>query len=1082
MKYFKGLLATIGVACIVTVSLFAQSTALIEGTVHDSSGALIAGATVTARNEDNGFTRTATTNGQGAYEMVSLPLGRYTVTASRDGFSQSQVPNIVLQVDQQALVDLKLSPGSVGQTVSVSSAPSLIQTEVSSVGQVIDNKKIVDLPLNGRDFTQLVSLTPGALTSNIPGGPAAGSNTNFTTVSVSGGQSEKTEFLLDGISNQEQLYNGVQFSPSVDFIEEFRVLSNSFSAEYGRGSAIIVVSTRSGTNQIHGTAFEFLRNDDLDAKNYFAVGKPPLRRNQFGGSVGGPILKDRLFYFLNYEGTRLDNPVTSTVLVPTQAQRGGNLTGLATSSSPIVNPVTGLPFTGNQIPANQLDGAAQFILNYVPLPNTPAGLFSYNSRATQNVDQGNVRIDYQLSSKDSFFGRVSISRISTFTPGAVPQNGALTLTTNASNEGYSYTHIFSPSLLNQVRLGYAHLYNANSPQGLGTNYTVQSGILGFAQTSLVYPGFPQFDIGSYGKNGTLVSGNLYAPLINPTTQWELSDLVSWTKGKHTLNMGVDIRRYHLTSTNAAFSRGHFAFNGQYSGNSLADFLLGYPDQGYRDFPRNLFGERVFNYPIFVQDDWKVKSNLTLNLGLRWDLASPDTQDLGQNSVFNINTGKWIVSTYKNGQINLVTQQVAQAAYTAYSQDIVTAKQAGVDNNLQTLSKNTLSPRIGFAFRPFNDDRTVVRGGYGIFFTLSPGNPTVSQSIINLPFIVDEVVPNQLGPNKLPLYTTENFFNNPFTSGPPYLSAQDLKVKPPYDQEWNLAVQRELTNGLALQVAYVGNKGTRLEKDIPLNYATVGGLPNSPSRANRRQYPQFGNGDNFTNIGTSNYNALQVSLEKRLSNGLTFLSAYTWSKLLNNMNIDDETTVQNPLNLALDYGLGSQSVKHRSVTSFSYALPVGRGMQYLSTIPRPVDLVLGGWRIGGIAQFQTGSPFTPTMEANPTDTDYATRPNRVASGAVQNRSIHQWFSVAAFQVPAAGQIGNSGRNILIGPGFQDWDLSLLKDFHYSERIYAEFRAEAFNTFNHPHFNNPTTDIQSPVGGQILSAGDPRELQVALKIYF
>ena len=1081
MANLKGLFASFACTCLFTASLYAQSTASIVGTVRDSTEALVAGANVTARNQDNGFIRTVTTNAQGSYEIDLVPIGRYTLTAARSGFSQSEVPNIILQVAQQALVDIKLSPGNVGQTVTVTSNPTLIQTEASSLGQVIDNKKIVDLPLNGRDFTQLVSLTPGALTSNTPGGPTAASNTGFTTVSVSGGQSEKTEFLLDGISNQEQLYNGVQFSPSIDFIQEFRVLSNSFSAEYGRGSAIILVSTRSGGNQIHGAVFEFLRNDALDAVNYFAVGKPPLRRNQFGASVGGPIIKNHLFYFLNYEGTRLDNPETSTVLVPTPAQRNGDLSSLATPAKPIIDPVTKAPFPGNQIPKNQLDSAAQFILNYVPPPNLAGGLFSYNSTATRNINQGNVRVDYQVSSKDSLFARYSLNDIAITTPGPIPQNGGLSVTVNTRNEGYSYTHVFSPNLLNEARFGYAHLYFANSPQGLGTNYTAQAGILGFDQTSILYPGFPQFDVGSY-VGGTLISGNLYAPLINPTSTFELSDMLTWNKGKHSFNIGVDVRRYHLTSTNAAFSRGRFSFNGQYSGNSLADFLLGYPDQGYRDYPRNLFGERVLNYPVFFQDDWKVSGNLTLNLGLRYDLASADKQDLGQNSYFDINQGKWVVSTYKNGQINLSTQQVAQAAYNSYSKYIITASQAGVNNNLQTMSKKNIAPRIGFAYRPYDNDTTVIRGGYGIFYTLSPGNPTVSQAIINLPFITDEVLPNQATATGAPLYNTKNYFNSSFTSGPPYLSAQDLKIRPPYDQEWNLAVQRELKTGLALQVAYVGNKGTRLERDVPLNYASVGGLPNSGTRQSRRKYPQFGNGDLFTMSGRSTYNALQVSLEKRLSSGLTFLSAYTYSNLMNDMNVDDETAVQNPLNPQLDYGLGSQDVKHRSVTSFSYALPVGRGMQFLSSIPRPVDLVVGGWRLGGIAQFQTGSPFTPTMEANPTDTDYATRPNRVASGSLANKSIRHYFDVAAFQVPAAGQIGNSGRNILRGPGFDDWDLSLLKDFHFTERLYAEFRAEAFNTFNHPRFYNPTTDIQSPVAGQILKAGDPRQLQVALKIYF
>ncbi len=1055
-------------------ALYAQSTATVVGTITDSSGASVAGAKVSAINSDTGFTRTATSGASGVYDLTSVPIGRYTFRATLGGFKESLVHNVVLQVAQEARVDIKLEPGDVASSVVVDAAPSLIQTDASSIGQVIVQKQILDLPLNGRDFTQLAALTPGAITSNVPGGPPRGEQFGSTTVSVSGGQSAKTEFLLDGITNQEQLYDGVQFSPSIDFLQEFRVLSNSFSAEYGRGSAAVVVSTRSGTNQFHGSAFEFFRNDALDAKNFFAITAPPLRRNQFGGSVGGPILKNRLFFFLNYEGYRLTQPGTITATVPTQALRNGDL---ASVTKPVLDPLTGQPFPNNQIPASRVDPIASFFLKFVPLPNASNGRYIFNGGRVSNQDQGNVRVDYRLNDKDNFFLRYSQNNFSASNPGGLPTSGGTNQVVNTKNGAASWTHLFSPSVINEVRGGYGYLIGSNVAQGVGTNYTTQSGILGFEQTSLNFPGFPTVGVGGFSS---FTNGNPFNPIINPTNTLEISDIVTINKGKHSIRAGIDFRHYHLTSTNSAWSRGSFSFNGQFSGNALADYLLGYPQSGIRDFPRNQFGLKNVDYPIFVQDDIKVTPKLTVNLGLRYDLQNAPSQDLGQNSYFDVSRGKWVVSTYKNGQINLTTQQVAQTAYDTFKSYIITTKEAGIDNNIQTESKKSFAPRIGLAYRPFGNDSTVVRAGYGIFYLLQRGNPAVSNGIVNVPFIVDQFKSN-FSTAAGPAFTTRTLFNSPFSSGGANLSATDLLLRPPYSQQWNFAIQREVARTLSLQVAYVGNKGTRLDKNEYFNVATPG--PGDPST--RRQFPQFGQGGLYTNAGNSNYHALQITLEKRFSAGLTFLSAYTWSKLIDDGNVSSNSfATQNPFNLAADRGPSAYDVTQRSVTSFTYELPYGRSRRYGSNIPRLLDYALGGWQTAGIFTVQGGFPFSVTESADPSNTsggfDY--RPDVVGNPKISNQSIQQWFNPSAFRRPAAYTFGNAGRNILRAPGLTNLDLSLLKNFHFTESFYLQFRAEAFNVANHPHFFAPNSNIDDANVGKIFGASDPRILQLAAKIYF
>jgi hypothetical protein len=1042
------------------------------GDVKDSSGAAVTGAKVTATNQSTGFSRTATTNAEGLYRLDAVPIGVYDVSASLQGFKQTKITSVKLDVAQEARVDLQLEPGDVAASVNVTADPTLLNTESAAIGQVIDNKKIVDLPLNGRDFTQLAALTPGALTNVIPGGPSSGEVTGNSTVSVSGGQGDKTEFLFDGISIQDQLFDGVQLKPSIDFIQEFRVQSNSFSAEYGRGSALINLTSKSGTNQMHGTAFEFFRNDDLDARNFFAAVRAPLRRNQFGAALGGPVKKNKLFYFVNYEGTRLKEPGTTTATVPTAALRSGNFSSVST---PIVDPLTNLPFPNNQIPANRIDPAAAFFLQFVPQPNVGANQYVFNTSLAHNEDQGNARIDWAIGQNDNFFGRYSEDRYNGVNPGSLPTSGGSTQILNAYNGVLSETHIFTPTLLNEARVGYSRMFSDVSPQGLGTNYTTQSGILGFSQTTANFPGFPTISAAGYTA---FTNGTPFSPIVNPTNMYEYTDIVTWNRGKHSIRAGIDARHFHFTSTNAAYSRGVFNFNGSFSGNSVADFLLGYPSSGNRDFPRNQFGQKNVDFPLFIQDDYKVTSRLTLNLGLRYDLALAPSQDLGQNSYFNFATGQWIVSTY-NGNINLTTQQIAASAYAANAANIVTTKQAGIDNNIQTMSRKNFAPRVGVAWRPLDDDKTVVRGGYGIFYLLDRGNNDVTNGIVNVPFIQDQSLSNSRLANGAPAFTTENLFNVPFTGGA-LLSATDMHIRPPYSQQWNISVQREVVRSLALQVAYVGNKGTRLEQNFPFNYA----LPGPGAQNLRRKYPQYGTGDLYTDEGNSIYHALQVSLEKRYSSGLTMLSAFTWSHEIDDLSDSlDSYTGNNPTNQAAEKASGASDIRLRSVTSVSYELPFGRGRTFAGNMPAAADTFLGGWQLATIATFQSGAPFSPTYDGNRANVDVGgNRPNVVGSPDLSDPTIHDWFNVAAFAVPSVYTYGNAGRHVLRGPGFANWDLSMLKNFRFTERISLQFRAEAFNAFNHSQFNQPNGDITSSTAGQITSSRYERNLQLAMKLYF
>jgi hypothetical protein len=1059
---------------------FADPTATILGRVTDSSGGAIPGATVKARNEATGIERSTVSTSTGDFEITLLPIsGTYVLDVSSQGFETRQISGIQLQVDQKARFDVSLQVGSVSQTVTATAEAPVVNTDSGSIGQVIENKTILELPLNGRNFAQLATLTASAVV-----GPPNGSPTGFTTIAVSGGHAGKTEFLLDGITDQEQLFDGIQFTPSVDAIQEFKVQANSFSAEYGRGDAIINGTIKAGTNSFHGDVYEFLRNSALDAKNFFNTGtKAKLEQNQFGATLGGPIIRNRTFFFVNYEGVRINQGNSSNTVVPTQAQRSGDFSALAASGVRLTDPTTKQPLANNQIPASMIDPSTAFFLKFIPLPNTEQGTFYFNAPFTSNSDQGNIRIDHRFSDADSLFARYSINNIDQYNPGSFPEVGGRAISLRTQNAVFDETHIFSPTLINDFRLGYARMYRTDTPQGLGTNYTVQAGLSGFAETTANFPGFPTININGYGG----LNGNDFSPLTNPTNTYEIIDSVTWIHGAHSIKVGMDLRQSRMFSTNAAHSRGDFSFGGAYTGDGFADFLTGYPSSGSRDFPRNLFGETINNYHFYLQDDFKVSSRLTLNLGLRYEFNPQPAYFQNQSSWFNPATGLIAVSLY-NGAPNLTTQQVAQFAYAQFRPFFVTPQQAGVPNGLLYNQYNNWAPRVGLAYRPSNDNKTVIRAGGGIFYLLQSGNNTVSQPILNLPFIVDETI-SQPAVNGLPTTRAENFFE-PFSAdskfNTPYLATFDPHNRVPYLWEWNVAVQRELAANLALEVAYVGSKGTHLEQFFPFNVPTVNPNDNRPFQQ-RLPYPEFSTGTFLSNGNNSTYHSLQAKLEKRYSNGLSFMVSYAWQKLLDGTTNDQNGDgADNPFNLRSMKGPANFDVEHRFVASYGYELPFGRGKALGSNMSKLLDQFAGGWQLAGITTFQSGLPFTPQLgQSDPANVNYAyaRRPDVIGSGALSDQSINRWFNTDDFVVPQAYTIGNAGRNILRGPSLQNWDMSLMKNFRFTEQRYLQFRAEFFNIFNHPNFGLPNANIEDKVhGGQITDAAAPRIMQFALKLYF
>jgi hypothetical protein len=1060
---------------------FAQ-TAAITGTVRDQSGAVVTGAQVTATQKSTNERRSAITDKSGGYVISLLPIGSYDVAAAIAGF-KTELRTVELHVSDRSTVDFSLTIGQISEKILVTSEAPLVQTESSSTGEVVDNKRIEEVPLNGRQFQNLAELVPGV------NDPAFGSSLGFRGgINIDGTREEENGFLLDGVDIVENVVKSVALRPSVDFVDEFKVDTGTYSAEYGIfGGGQVRATTKSGGNEVHGTLFEFLRNSEFDAKNFFdPAGKiPGFRRNDFGGTAGGPIKKNRTFIFGGYEGFISRQAETRDASVPTVANLQGNFAG----SAPVINPLTKTPFANNVIPASLLSPVSEQIIQQYPAPNLVGGTVGKNYVSTpediNNVHQFTARVDHLISDKDHLSGRYIFYNDYELDPFDV-FSGISNLPfygrddyQRSQDAAISETHTFTPSLVGQLTLGYLRYHqlrenvsHQNWPQiwgieGTTTNLPADAG------------GVPAVLVTGYDSLGKT---NL--PTDRVDTNYSITPSLTYVHGSHTIKFGGTGNNYSTMRLNNGNGLGTYTFTGQYSGNSVADLLLGDTAKASRALGDSR--DPMFNtvYALYVQDDWKVSNNLTLNLGLRYDLQSPLRS--ADDRLVNMNLVTGAIELEGNPGTRRDVGSLINPNSAAYNPAIASAA-SGISfvnlgtSNISSFSKDDFTPRIGLAYRLSGNDKLVLRTGFGIFI-----NDLLGQY-------------GQSGWNSFPYFVSQTFngnattpnlnIANPFAgSGASTISPQAIMPnwKSSYIKSYNFGIQASPFRNVLLDIGYVGSDSTHLPATLNINQP----LPApSGSVASRRPYPQYGNISYTDDSATANYNSLQARAEKRYSSGLEVVLAYTWSKSLDTVGDGTGDSSAPPYVYywrQTMYGPSSFNVPQRLTLSYVYLLPFGAGRQYLTNLSGPARWLIGGWQLSGIGTFESGRPFTELIAGDQNNTGGSSidRPNVVGNpfAVPGGKGPSEWFNTAAFALPAFGTDGNVGRNTLVGPRQDSLDVSLVKNTAIHEGKNLQFRAEVFNSLNHVNFDLPHNTVDSAQDGQIYSAEPSRQIQLALKLLF
>jgi hypothetical protein len=1051
----------------------------IVGTVFDPNKAVVPNAAVVITSTATNQAQTITTNGSGDYVLTPVNPGFYRVEVAAKGFGTAQVNNVEVIVGQSARVDVDLKIGDTSTRVEVMAASPLLNTESGTLGQEVTNKQIVDLPLNGRSFYELARLTPGA--TLLPGsGNLLRIRANYESgTAISGVRGNQTSFYLDGVDTTDHHQGGTLIQTSIDALQEFQIQQSEYSAEFRNAGGVLNGTTKSGSNEFHGVLFEFLRNDKLDSRNFFALQRDVLKRNQFGGGVGGPLSlpklysgKNRTFFFLNYEGMRQRAGQVFNSLVPSPAQKSGDFS--AAGLNTIYDPTTSSPFPGNRIPAASLSPQAQFFAKYLSDPNAGNRAIFAPSQVL-NQDQFTVRVDQTINSTNRAFVRYSFINYQENDPNVFPSLGYASLNTRGHNVVGALISNVRPAVINEARFNY--LPNAIDLQAFlqGTNFYSQAGVPGFEDTGHrpgVAGSFPDFGWSGYAS----LSGSTFdqRPKTQDLKVWEFNDNLTWVKGKHILKFGAQIRHWIPLFTDSGIYEGQWSFNGSITqnaarpagtGDAFADFMLGIPTSVARNFPADWFGGYANYLHFYAQDDFKVSSRLSLNIGLRYEYSPWLNGYKGQVGAIQPNAAKPILVQ----AINLDAQFAAPTANALFGNLTQTCSQAGLASNCTATDKTQFAPRIGFAWRPL-DDKTVIRGGYGIFYEVESSGNRVNHNMV--PYTLSETVFND------GLRTMANFFVGRPIGGSttaPSLTGGYPNMPMGYDQHWSFGVQRQLPGNSVLEVNYVGNHGVNLYEGNPINDPPAG--PGAIQA--RRPYPIFGaityNGQDNSTI----YHALQAKFEKRVSAGLWYLVSYTWSK---SINVGNTPAVGG--DYAYERGLSSFDIPQNLTASTGYELPLGKGKRFLSNANRFTNGVLGGWQLQGIVVLRSGRPFTPTISRDVANVGIGgQRPNRIASGKLDNPTIAQWFDKTAFTIPANFTYGNSGVDILREDRFKNLDLSLFKQFRIGDRGQLQFRAEAFNLTNSPSFSAPGTNVDVASGGVVTSTiSTPRNVQFGLKLNF
>ena len=1048
-------------------------TGRILGTIVDEQHAGVPGAPVTVTNLATNISRTVTSDGEGNYVVTPLEPGLYRISASLPGFQTTVRDRVELTVGQSARVELVLSLGALTTELVVTAKSPLLNTESATLSHVITNEQIVDLPLNGRSFHELAKLTPGAALL-----PATG---NVQTVrpeivngNVIGGISgQQTRFLLDGVDITEEHQGGTWIQTSVDALQEFSVQQNAYSAEFHGAGGTFNAVTKSGSNTVHGSMFEFLRNDAFDAKNFFAAQKEHLERNQFGGTLGGPVLKGRTFFFVSYEGQRRDQGNVVNVIVPTENQRAGDFRGRASIYDPLTTVGnTRTAFANNTIPLGRISPQAQFFMQYIPLPNTAQGTFTANPITVFDSNQVTLRADQQISARHRLFVRFSRHHSSEDTPAAFPALGSTQLKGPAYNLAGALTSTFGSSIVHELRV--SHMYGEYRStayfQGQGVDLLRQAGVRGLevVQDPTIAT-LPAFTFSGYtGFSGNAGDGR---PKWQNRSEYEVTDNVTWIKGPHILKLGGRMYRRNILFTDARTHNGSFGFTGVMTqnpasaagtGDAFADFLLGFPANSGRSNPATWWGGYGTYAHGFVQDDVKVSNSLTLNLGMRYEFTPWLTGYRNQAAAFDPTRAKSIIVSSESDTIDLSVQRLADVGYALFGDLIQTSSQAGLPLNITHNDTRQIAPRAGFAWRPFGD-RTVVRGGYGTFYEAEGTSGRLNFNF--LPFSLSESVTAAV--NAVPTRTLADFYQGvPFGTavGTVGWSPLPLEAKMGRDQRWNIGFQQELSSRTALEVNYVGTRGSHQQQAENINIPPAG--PGSVQA--RRPFPRFGNMSIHSQAMSSRYHALQAKLQKRVSDGYWYLVSYTRSTSLR--------TVPAPEiggNYTYEEGPAPSDTPHLFAFSAGYALPFARS-----------HALFGGWQVQTIINFRSGLPFTPTISRDVANNGVGgQRPNRIGSGTLTTPTIDQWFDKVAFVVPDPFTFGNSGSGILRADHQWNVDASLFKRLAVRPGRNIELRAEAFNLLNSVYFAAPNTVIDTAAGGRVTSTSNQaRQIQFGVKYIF
>lgn len=1086
-------------------------TTAVSGVVTDPSGAAIANATVTLLSEDQGYSRKAVTNSAGAYEFPDLHPGPYKITADAAGFKTQVVNGLVLYVGLPIVQNFTFQVGATSEEVTVTATAPLLRQDSGEVGTVIEGKALTDIPLNGRNFMQLNLLTPGAITSK-NGNTFAAVSIDPTTesFSVNGQHADYNVYLLDGATIKDYQHGTNTISPSVEAIQEFNVATSNYSAVFGsEAGAQVNLVTKAGTNQLHGTAFEFLRNNALDASNYFepAHTTTPFRRNLFGGTLGGPLTipglyhgKDKTFWFFSYQGIRqaLTSPAFGNF--PTLSELQGNLAPLvAPGGLPVVDPYNGnIPFPGNVIPQNRIPSTLlPFLENgigkgpWLPTPNSTQlpGLDYFKNVSTPYTgDQIIARVDQRFTDKTYLYGRFAYNT-ENFTDASLNSNFNFFQKNHTENGTLHLTHVFTPNLIAEVSGGLSQFIQNEAATTVG-KYNITNDILkiqGLATIPASW-GAPGFDPSGYSELG---EGGSLPRLWKPTIA-EVRPSIEWNHGKHHLRFGGEFLRFLDTFQEAIGPTGGFTYNGSFTNYSLGDFLLGIPSSTF--FSPEPFNprQRYSELGEYFQDDWKVNHSLTLNLGLRYEWSGiPYSSNRSMSNIYLPPNGATpIIVVSKNAQgVNFEGVQYPLLTIAPYQ----TAESVGLPDSLMFNDKRDLGPRVGFAYSPGALRNTVIRGGYGVFYQRDTENRYVDMAL-NPPFVgirsfaFDHTNFQQFDWfNPAVLYSTSGvgLFGNAS-------QARNAQI-----QAYNLTIEHTI-GSMLLSAAYVGNDSIHLPNLTVPNQAQ----PGPGSFASREPWPTIGQIDMSGYEGIGNYNSLQVKAQKHFSHGFMMLASYTWSKTLDNTGgtFTGEGargfTFEDSNDPKHDYGLAAQDIRHRLVVSYIYDLPFGRGKKFLSQSGL-ANAVVGGWSVNGITALQSGSPVAMAQTCNRANTNAGTaRPDvvgnwQLSTGRSDAQKVAEYFNTAAFvnvcpdlTGPGPFSFSHTARDFVIGPGLQDWDLGISRRFRLSgESTWLQFRAEFFNLANHPNLGQPDSTAGDPAFGTISStASDAREIQFGLKLNF